>query len=340
MARTDSLSNYLTDVATAIKNKKGDQTAINAANFDTEIANLPSGTTYPFDVNYLIVIKRYATNDDITAITNYVNNMSSTDRLYLDDGAFMSGSFTGDISAMAGTNATYSNTKLGIKGLKPINASTGGQGGDTFSNCGGMTVPPYINFSECMGYNNMFKNCIGLVSFPSNYFYTIPKKFKSGDSEGTYPPITTTGMFNGCTNLTTVDFSETIYPVAVNNMFQDCASLTSVSRLNVGLAYSTNSLFKDCYNLTTIGITDMHMTTNTGAVFGGCFNLDDASLDNALLALSTVTLERSGRRSLSRVFTGTSPNGVPTYAFAQRVRACSHYQDAVNNGFTDNLPTS
>lgn len=43
MARTDSLGNYLTDVATAIKEKKGDSTPILASDFDTEIANLPSG---------------------------------------------------------------------------------------------------------------------------------------------------------------------------------------------------------------------------------------------------------------------------------------------------------
>ena len=43
MARTDTLINFLTDVAAAIKAKKGDSRPIPAANFDTEIANLPSG---------------------------------------------------------------------------------------------------------------------------------------------------------------------------------------------------------------------------------------------------------------------------------------------------------
>ena len=43
MARIDNLTNYLTDVSQAIKDKKGDQTAIPAKDFDTEIANLPSG---------------------------------------------------------------------------------------------------------------------------------------------------------------------------------------------------------------------------------------------------------------------------------------------------------
>lgn len=43
MARTNNLTDFLTDVADAIKNKKGDDTPILASEFDTEITNLPSG---------------------------------------------------------------------------------------------------------------------------------------------------------------------------------------------------------------------------------------------------------------------------------------------------------
>ena len=46
MARTNNLTNFLTDVADAIKTKKGSQVTIPAANFDTEIANLPSQGAY------------------------------------------------------------------------------------------------------------------------------------------------------------------------------------------------------------------------------------------------------------------------------------------------------
>lgn len=43
MARTDTLGNFLTDVANAIRTKKGTSEAIQASDFDTEIENLPSG---------------------------------------------------------------------------------------------------------------------------------------------------------------------------------------------------------------------------------------------------------------------------------------------------------
>lgn len=43
MARTDSLGNFLTDIANAIRNKKGTTDTIVASNFDTEIASIESG---------------------------------------------------------------------------------------------------------------------------------------------------------------------------------------------------------------------------------------------------------------------------------------------------------
>lgn len=45
MARTDSLSNFLTDVANAIKTKKETTDNIPAQNFDTEVLNITSGGT-------------------------------------------------------------------------------------------------------------------------------------------------------------------------------------------------------------------------------------------------------------------------------------------------------
>lgn len=44
MARVDNLNNFLTDVAEAIRTKKGTTDTIPASSFDTEITNLPSGT--------------------------------------------------------------------------------------------------------------------------------------------------------------------------------------------------------------------------------------------------------------------------------------------------------
>ena len=46
MARTNNLTNFLTDVSAAIKQKTGDSTPIPAANFDTEILSIETAGTY------------------------------------------------------------------------------------------------------------------------------------------------------------------------------------------------------------------------------------------------------------------------------------------------------
>lgn len=69
MARIDSLTNFLTDIATAIKTKKGDDTPILASNFDTEITNLPSGGVEPPTKGF--TVDEYDANGYVTKVTFY-----------------------------------------------------------------------------------------------------------------------------------------------------------------------------------------------------------------------------------------------------------------------------
>ena len=55
MARTDNLTNYLTDIANAIRTKGGTVGTINASQFDTAIANLPSGSGVEMESGTLTV---------------------------------------------------------------------------------------------------------------------------------------------------------------------------------------------------------------------------------------------------------------------------------------------
>ena len=50
MARTDSLCHFLTDIANAIRTKKGTQNTISPENFDTEIGSISGGGSTPTDI--------------------------------------------------------------------------------------------------------------------------------------------------------------------------------------------------------------------------------------------------------------------------------------------------
>ena len=61
MARIDTLGNFLTDVATAIKRKTGKTDTITPANFDTEIESIETGSTPNLQSKSIIITENGTT---------------------------------------------------------------------------------------------------------------------------------------------------------------------------------------------------------------------------------------------------------------------------------------
>lgn len=73
MARINNLTNFLTDIAEAIREKKGTSGAINASNFDEEIRNIEIGGGETNDVVGVIFEKH---NDDGFPIQAKIQKLS------------------------------------------------------------------------------------------------------------------------------------------------------------------------------------------------------------------------------------------------------------------------
>ena len=101
MARTDTLGHFLTDVADAIREKKGSSDTIQASDFDTEIENLPSSGVNELisrtSSNYVVDWQRLTIPDTITILNDlfsgakkftvlpkfgFNNNITSVSSLY------------------------------------------------------------------------------------------------------------------------------------------------------------------------------------------------------------------------------------------------------------------
>ena len=81
------------------------------------------------------------------------------------------------------------------------------------------------------------------------------------------------GMFNGCTNLTTIPLLDTSNVTSMNYMFTDCTNLTTIPLLDTSSATDTSYMFNGCTSLTTIPLLNTSKVTNMRGMFNGCTNL-------------------------------------------------------------------
>ena len=84
MARTDTLSNFLTDVANSIRNKTGDSSPIEATRFDTEIESI-SGGGYDGQLPTNSVIKRIVCVGNELRVYLNVDQLASGTRVYFKE---------------------------------------------------------------------------------------------------------------------------------------------------------------------------------------------------------------------------------------------------------------
>lgn len=177
MARIDTLINFLTDVAAAIRAKKGDSTPIPAADFDTEITNLPSGD----DSILISLIDRTATSIEIPEGTTSIGvyafaNCSSLASIIIPDGVTL----IGECAFVLCTSLTSITIPDSVTSI----------GWGAFSGCTGLTSITIGNSVTSIS-EDAFYGCTGLTSI------TIPNSVTSISN----------AAFGDCTNLTEIDFS-------------------------------------------------------------------------------------------------------------------------------------
>ena len=250
------LTDLFTDIANAIRGKKGTSDAIPAQNFASEITNLPSGgganindyfetnrSTNALPIFLARFVKQFP---QITApvVTNFSRAFDGFDLITEID-------FT-NIDKSNATNMYY-----------------------MFANC---TNLPSINMngfdtSNVLNMQGMFYNCRGMTSLDISDLNTSKT-------------TTLTSMFVNCINLTSLNLSnfDTSNVTSMTTMFDNCSKLTSldISGFNGASATSINTMFRNCSNLSSINISGLENsnTTSLTQMFNGCTRLKDLVLGN------------------------------------------------------------
>ena len=237
MARIDNLTNFLSDVASAIREKKGTTDTILASNFDTEIASIESGV----DINEYL-------SDTITRGSNSLGGWVKTIIKLRSP------------LTIEGTSAEYMFYKYSLNELPQIDTRNVTNMDNMFGHCENLTTIPQIDTSNVTRMNQMFYYCENLTTIPQ-----IDTSSVTNMDE----------MFNHCINLTTIPQIDTSNVTTMVYTFSYCKNLTTIPQIDTSSVTRMNFMFNDCTNLTTIPQLNGEKLTAVAGAFSFCKSLEN-----------------------------------------------------------------
>ena len=215
MARTDTLTNFLTDVADSIREKKGTSELIQASNFDTEIDSIESGSDLDeyfetnansYEENWIMnnFIKKFPPiiiDDSITNLTSFCDTVP-----YKIIPKIICNNNVTKLYYMY--NSCNKATTIDTSGLNTSNV-TNMQG--MFLNCNSLTNLDLSSFdtSNVTNMQYMFRFCYDLINLDLSSFDTSNVTNMQG-------------MFAFCQSLTNLDIRNFTFEkvISKNNMFE------------------------------------------------------------------------------------------------------------------------
>lgn len=231
MAKTDNLSDFLTDVANSIRTKTGTTEQINAQDFSNKILSIQSESTLKKLLD--------ATKSADHLFYNY-KGTSVNDLIQPND--------TENVTNMSRVFEECSN----LTEIPSLNTSKAKNMPGMFYSCSALTTIPQLDTSKVVDMLGMFNGCTNLTS--------IPLLDTSNVTNMNY-------MFNNCVSLATIPQLDTSKVASMQYMFSECNALTTVPALDVSGVSSFSRTFYNCTNLKSILMTniganlDIHYST-------------------------------------------------------------------------------
>ena len=222
MAKNDNLSDFLLDIADAIREKKGSSEPINAQDFSSEIASIETKSggswTGHADAEGLKAIGW--TDEDITYYQENGVNWNEEDDEYhkvSDDNKALYGVLTANNIQTYKDRIVYL-PKIDTSGVILMN--------NMFKECHSLVSIPQLDTSSVTNMKSMFGYCYSLVGIPQLDTSSVTNM---------------SSMFGYCYSLVSIPQLDTSSVTNMNSMFYNCYSLTYANIKNAKLAYQLNS---------------------------------------------------------------------------------------------------
>lgn len=314
MARTDNLTNFLTDVADSIRSKKQTTGKVNANDFDVEIDSIASKPTKGFFLDEFNSEGR-PTKLEVIGMTGLpvycCSNMYNVSVQI--NGRYDQGFFRDLKTVQLDNKCTYLNSSC-------------------FQNCIKLTN---INTKLIKRvYFNSFYNCQSLVSLDlSNVEYIGSTGYgtSTGSAFGSCKNLESivlpdsynlvgSSNFNGCSklNLDKLPSNMTTIP---NNTFSGCSSLT-LNKLPEALTSIGNSAFENCSSLAITSLPES-LTTIGASAFKKCHNITIDKLPDGLTNLGAYAFESDNLITISKIPDGVKVLGNCVFSGCNNIKKIS-----------------
>lgn len=263
MAKVLTDSQHYTDIANAIREKNGEETAYKPSEMAGAIQAIQSGGADFSEVEYKLS----------GGFTDYSYYFSDLDQMTEVPMEILQ-------NTSRGTDFDYMfNGCSGLTTMPLFDTSLGIGFGHMFDGCSKLTSVPQFNTSRSRDFGGMFKGCKSLTIVPE-------LDTSNGTSFG--------DMFNNCNALTTIPKLDTSNGTTVAQMFYGCTALTTIPELDTSTSDNFRNMFYSCYALTTIQGIDLSSATNVNNLFYRCSKLENITINGVIkitgLSFSPCTL--------------------------------------------------
>lgn len=278
MSKQDNLTDFLTDVADAIRKKKGTSDLINPQNFSEEIRNLPSGGkrwTGHADVEGLKAIG-WDDNDIAYFQEHGVDWDEEYDDYFKvsDDNKALYGVLTAD---------NIQGYKNRIVYLPKIDTSARKSFSSFLNNSFSLIAVPFLDTSNAENMSNMFGQCYAVKCIP-------PME--------TSKVINMSNMFTRCYSIKFIPPLNTISVTNINSMFAVCNSIEFIPPLSTSSVSNFGYLFDGCNSMRDVPSLDVLKATNVTGLFNNCNNLAHIKIKNLAMSVSASTASLISKDSL------------------------------------------